>query len=48
MALKGMLCDCWGGIQDDLFLWLKEELGPLSDMHKQIIPCWNWRVWRCL
>jgi hypothetical protein len=32
-----MLSDCWHRIQADLFPWLEEELGPLSDKHKQII-----------
>jgi hypothetical protein len=32
-----MLSDCWRRIQGDLFPWLEEELGPLSDKHKQII-----------
>src|SRR5450756_2451110 len=37
MPLKKMLSDCWQRIQGDLFPWLEEELGPLSDKHKQII-----------
>jgi hypothetical protein len=37
MPLSAMLSDCWRRIQGDLFPWLEEELGPLSDKHKQII-----------
>src|SRR5471030_2468347 len=37
MPLRAMLSDCWRRIQGDLFPWLEEELGPLSDKHKQII-----------
>jgi hypothetical protein len=37
MPLNGMLSDCWRRIQGDLFPWLEEELGPLSEMHRQII-----------
>ena len=36
MPLNGMLSDCWRRIQGDLFPWLEEELGPLSEMHRQI------------
>jgi len=37
MPLHGTLSDSWQTIQDDLFPWLKEKLGPLSDKQMQLI-----------
>jgi Transposase DDE domain/Transposase domain (DUF772) len=37
MPLREFLSSTWGHIQGNLFPWLTEELGPLTDMHKQLI-----------
>src|SRR5208337_816584 len=35
--LREMLSNTWTHIQGHLFPWLQEELGPLTDGHKQLI-----------
>jgi hypothetical protein len=37
MPLREMLSNTWTHIQGHLFPWLQEELGPLTDGHKQLI-----------
>jgi hypothetical protein len=37
MALLNCLSRTWSHIQADLFPWLGEELGPLTESHKQVI-----------
>jgi hypothetical protein len=37
MPLRDFLSSTWDHIQANLFPWLTEELGPLTDMHKQVI-----------
>ena len=37
MPLREMLSNTWTHIQGHLFPWLQEELGPLTDGHKQVI-----------
>jgi hypothetical protein len=37
MPLRDFLSNTWEHIQTNLFPWLTEELGPLTDMHKQVI-----------
>ena len=37
MPLRDFLSNTWEHIQANLFPWLTEELGPLTDMHKQVI-----------
>jgi hypothetical protein len=34
MLLREFLVDTWNDIQGYLFPWLTEELGPLTDMHR--------------
>ena len=43
MSLRDFLSSTWDHIQDNLFPWLREELGPLTDLHKRVI---GWRVSR--
>ncbi len=35
--LREKLSQYWHGIQGELFHWLEEELGTLSEKHKQVI-----------
>src|SRR4029077_8315667 len=35
MHLREFLSSTWDHIQDNLFPWLREELGPLTDLHKR-------------
>src|SRR6201987_1707826 len=37
MPLQTCLSRTWAHIQGNLFPWLTEELGPLTDMHKQVV-----------
>src|SRR6516165_742106 len=37
MPLRDFLSSAWDHIQDNLFPWLREELGPLTDLHKRVI-----------
>ena len=37
MPLRDFLSITWNHIQANLFPWLAEELGPLTDTHKQVI-----------
>ena len=37
MSLRDFLSSTWDHIQDNLFPWLREELGPLTDLHKRVI-----------
>ena len=37
MLLFQFLSDTWDHIQESLFPWLSEELGPLTDMHRKLI-----------
>jgi hypothetical protein len=37
MHLREFLSSTWDHIQDNLFPWLREELGPLTDLHKRVI-----------
>lgn len=37
MPLEEMISGFWRRIQDNLFPWLEEELGPLNDNHKRIV-----------
>ena len=37
MPLREFLSSTWDHIQDNLFPWLREELGPLTDLHKRVI-----------
>lgn len=37
MSLRQELSDYWSTIQGSLFPWLDEELGPLTEKHKQLI-----------
>ena len=37
MPLLTCLSRTWAHIQGNLFPWLTEELGPLTDMHKQVV-----------
>ena len=37
MLLFQFLSDTWDHIQESLFPWLTEELGPLTDMHRKLI-----------
>ena len=37
MPLREFLSNTWDHIQENLFPWLTEELGPLTDMHKKVI-----------
>ena len=37
MPLLGCLSRTWSHIQGNLFPWLTEELGPLSETHKQVV-----------
>jgi len=37
MPLLTCLTRTWAHIQGNLFPWLTEELGPLTDMHKQVV-----------
>ena len=37
MPLRDFLSITWNHIQANLFPWLTEELGPLTDTHKQVI-----------
>ena len=37
MPLLTCLSRTWAHIQGNLFPWLSEELGPLTDMHKQVV-----------
>ena len=37
MPLDELLAGFWHRIQDNLFPWLEEELGPLSDKHRQVV-----------
>ena len=37
MPLRGTLSNTWARIQGQLFPWLQDELGPLTDRHKQLI-----------
>ena len=37
MPLRDFLSNTWEHIQANLFPWLTEELGPLTDLHKQVI-----------
>ena len=36
MPLRDFLLSTWDHIQDNLFPWLREELGPLTDLHKRV------------
>jgi hypothetical protein len=37
MSLRESLSSCWRHIQDDLFPWLEETVGPLSGRHQQLV-----------
>lgn len=37
MSLRETLSSCWRRFQDDLFPWLREAVGPLSERHEQLI-----------
>jgi hypothetical protein len=37
MPLLSCLSRTWSHIQGNLFPWLTEELGPLSETHKQVV-----------
>src|SRR6516225_8243464 len=37
MPLREFLSSTWDHIQDNLFPWLREELGPLTDLHERVI-----------
>lgn len=37
MPLREFLSGTWSHIQGNLFPWLAEELGPLTDMHRKLI-----------
>jgi hypothetical protein len=37
MPLREFLSSTWDHIQGNLFPWLTEELGPLSETHKRLI-----------
>ena len=37
MPLRDFLSSTWDHIQDNLFPWLREELGPLTDLYKRVI-----------
>ena len=37
MHLREFLSSTWDHIQDNLFPWLREELGPLTDLHRRVI-----------
>src|ERR1700745_3991766 len=37
MALREFLLSTWYHTQDNLFPWLREDLGPLTDLHKRVI-----------
>src|ERR1700746_100015 len=37
MPLRDFLSSTWDHIQDNLFPWLREELGPLTELHKRVI-----------
>ena len=37
MPLREFLSSTWDHIQDNLFPWLREELGPLTDLHQRVI-----------
>ena len=37
MPLREFLSSTWDHIQDNLFPWLRDELGPLTDLHKRVI-----------
>src|SRR5262249_23162675 len=37
MHLREFLSSTWDHIQHNLFPWLGEELGPLTDLHKRVI-----------
>ena len=37
MPLRETLSGYWQTIQGDLFPWLEEELGPLSERHKHLV-----------
>ena len=41
MPLREFLSSTWDHIQDNLFPWLREELGPLTDLHKRVIVTSN-------
>ena len=36
-TLNDKLSQHWNCIQDNLFPWIEESLGPLSDKHRQLI-----------
>ncbi|MDE0620074.1 MAG: hypothetical protein OXH83_00245 [Bryobacterales bacterium] len=38
MSLKDAVSQCWLTFQQALFPWLVEELGPLSERHKRLVP----------
>ena len=35
MHLRKFLSSTWDHVQDNLFPWLREELAPLTDLHKR-------------
>jgi len=37
MSLRETLSSCWRRFQDELFPWLGEAVGPLSERHKQLV-----------
>jgi len=37
MPLRDYLSNAWDHIQANLFPWLAEEIGPLTETHKQVI-----------
>jgi Transposase DDE domain/Transposase domain (DUF772) len=37
MSLRETLSSCWQRFQDELFPWLGEAVGPLSERHKQFV-----------
>src|ERR1700750_656638 len=37
MPLRDFLSSTWDHIQDNLFPWRREDLGPLTDLHKRVI-----------
>jgi hypothetical protein len=37
MPLLSCLSRTWSHIQGNLFPWLTEELGPLTETHKQVV-----------
>ena len=37
MPLRGTPTDAWARIQGQLFPWLQEDVGPLTDGHKRFV-----------